>query len=197
MTDILLIRHTTTDYVNTKLAGRIDSPLNETGRQRAQQLAVALSQQPIAAVYTSPLLRTMETSEPLADRLHLNLKVEQAMIQVDYGDWESKPFWELEQDPDWRRFISSPEGQIPGGENIQQVLDRVSGSLVTIAEKHEKNDMVAIVTHGSIIRFAVSYFLGMPAGYSNRLKVYPGSVTVLRMGGPLPVLVSMNRLFFG
>lgn len=195
MTDLLLIRHTTTDYVNTKLAGRIDSPLNEIGRQRAQQLAVALSEQPVAAVYSSPLLRAVETADPLADRLHLNMKIEEAMIQVNYGDWEAKPFWELAQDPDWRKFITSPEGQIPGGENIQQVIDRVSGSLISIADKHEKDEMVAIVTHGSIIRFAVGFFLGMPSGNSNRLKVYPGSITVLRMGGPLPVLVSMNRLF--
>lgn len=195
MTDILMIRHTTTDYVNTKLAGRIDSPLNEIGRQRAQQLAVALSEQPIAAVYSSPMVRTVETAEPLADRLHLNMKLDPAMIQVNYGDWEAKPFWELEQDPAWRKFITSPEGQIPGGENVQQVIDRVSASLITIAEKHEKDDMVAIITHGSIIRFAIGYFLGMPSGNSNRLKVYPGSVSVLRMGGPLPVLVSMNRLF--
>jgi probable phosphoglycerate mutase len=197
MTDILLIRHTTTDYVNTKLAGRIDSPLNEIGRQRAQELAVALSEQPIAAVYSSPLLRTMETAEPLADRLHLNLKVEPGVIQVDYGDWESRPFWELEQDPTWRKFITSPEGQIPGGENVNQVIDRSSAALLTIADRHEKDEMVAVVTHGSIIRFVVGYFLGMPSGNSNRLKVYPGSVTVLRTGGPLAVLVSLNRLFLG
>lgn len=195
MTDILMIRHTTTDYVNTKLAGRIDSPLNEIGRQRAQQLAVALSEQPIAAVYSSPLMRTVETAEPMADRLHLNMKLEPAMIQVDYGDWEEKPFWELEQDPAWRKFVTSPEGQIPGGENVTKVIDRVAGALVSISDRHENDEMVAVVTHGSIIRFAVGYFLGMPAGNSNRLKVYPGSVTVLRMGGPLPVLVSMNRLF--
>lgn len=197
MTDILLIRHTTTDYVNTKLAGRIDSPLNEIGRQRAQQLAVSLSEQPIGAVYASPLLRTVATAEPLADRLHVNLRLEPAMIQVDYGDWESKPFWELEQDPAWRQFITSPEGQIPGGESVNQVVDRVSASLVSIAEKHEKDEMVAIITHGSIIRFAIGYFLGMPSGNSNRLKVYPGSVSVLRLGGPLPVVVSLNRLFLG
>ncbi|MCD6475271.1 MAG: histidine phosphatase family protein [Anaerolineaceae bacterium] len=196
MTDILLIRHSTTKYVNNKLAGRVDAPLNEEGRKKAHELAVALSGQPIRAVYASPLLRTMQTADSLADRLHLVTELDKNLIQVDYGDWEEKSFWELEQDPSWRKFVSRPEGQIPGGEHVQEVVERVSKSLSRIAECHPGDEMVAVVTHGSIIRFAIAHILGMEQGCANRLKIYPGSVSVLRLGGPINVLVSMNRLFF-
>jgi len=195
MTDLLLIRHSTTDYVNTKLAGRIDAPLNREGRQKAQELAVAMSGQPIKAVYASPLIRTMQTADFLADRLHLVTKPEKDLIQVDYGTWEEKSFWELEQDSNWRKFIKRPEGQIPGGEHIDDVVGRVSKGLLEIANRHPGDDMVMVVTHGSIIRFAIAHFLGMEAGCANRLKIYPGSVSVLRIGGALNTLVSMNRLF--
>lgn len=197
MTDILLIRHSTTGYVNNKLAGRVDAPLNEDGRKKAQELAVALSGQPIRAVYSSPLIRTMQTADSLANRLHLVTESDQNLIQVDYGNWERKSFWELEQDPSWRRFVSRPEGQIPGGEHVQDVVERVTKALGQISDRHPGDEMVAVVTHGSIIRFAIAHALGMEQGCANRLKIYPGSVSVLRLGGPLSVLVSMNRLFFG
>ena len=197
MTDILLIRHSTTDYVNTKLAGRVDAPLNNDGRQKAEELAVALSGQPIEAVYASPLIRTMQTADCLADRLHLVTKPEKGLIQVDYGSWEQKSFWELEQDPAWRAFIKHPDGQIPGGEHTSVIVDRVCKSLNEIAQRHPGDAMVAVVTHGSVIRFAIATFLGMGPGNANRLKIYPGSVSVLRIGGALNTLVSMNRLFLG
>lgn len=196
MTDILLMRHSTTNDVNNKLAGRIDTPLNENGRQRAQELAVALSSQPIKAVYASPLQRTMQTAEPLADRLRLNVKPMQELIQVDYGSWETRPFWELQQDPEWRHYVDEPSGQIPGGENIDDVVKRIAGGLTQIAAEYPGDQMVIAVTHGSIIRFAIAHFLGMEPHFSNRLKIYPGSVSVLRiLSEEVGILVSMNRLF--
>ncbi|NSW51958.1 MAG: histidine phosphatase family protein [Anaerolineae bacterium] len=196
MTEILLMRHSTTNDVDNQLAGRIDTPLNEKGRQRAQELAVTLSGQPIKGVYSSPLLRTMQTAEPLADRLRLTVRSMPELIQVDYGDWEKKPFWELQQDPEWRRYVNEPGGQIPGGEKVSDVVQRVSSGLMQIAAQHPGDQMVIAVSHGSVIRFAIAHFLGMEPGNANRLKIYPGSVSVLRIvGDEIGVLVSMNRLF--
>ena len=196
MADILLMRHSTTNDVNNQLAGRIDTPLNEDGRQRAHALAVALSTQPIQAIYASPLQRTMQTAEPLADRLRLQVQPEDSLIQVNYGNWETRPFWELQQDPDWRRYVEEPSGQIPGGEHITDVVQRVSKGLKQIAADNPGDGMVLAVTHGSIIRFAIAHFLGMEPKCANRLKIYPGSVSVLRiLQDDVGVLVSMNRLF--
>jgi len=196
MTDILLMRHSTTDDVNSRLAGRIDSPLNITGRQKAQELAVSLSGQPIRAVYASPMQRTMQTAQPLADRLRMSVKPMPELIQVDYGSWESKAFWELEADPVWRKYVNAPQGQIPGGEHVDDIVARIESGLLKISKENPGDQMVIAVSHGSIIRFAIAHFLGMEPGYSNRLKIYPGSVSVLRiMDDGVGILVSMNRLF--
>ena len=62
-TEILLIRHGENEYVKKgKLAGRLPGVhLNEKGRKQAENLAQALANQPIKAIYSSPLDRTMET----------------------------------------------------------------------------------------------------------------------------------------
>ncbi|MBN2048186.1 MAG: histidine phosphatase family protein [Anaerolineaceae bacterium] len=196
MTDILLIRHSTTDFVNNRLAGRIDSPLNELGRRRSQELAVALSTQPIKAVYASPLQRAIQTARPLADRLRLKVQSDERLLQVNYGDWEGKSFWELEQDPSWRKFIAQPGSvHIPGGESAEHVQKRGMSCLDEIGERYGDDDMVVAITHGSVIRFVIASYLGMDVNNANRLKIYPASVSVLRLGGVMPILVSLNRLF--
>ena len=70
----LLIRHGQTDYVNEVLAGRINAPLTDYGRRQAQRLAEVLSQQPIRAIYSSPMCRAVETAQPLAEAMHLLLR---------------------------------------------------------------------------------------------------------------------------
>ena len=72
------------------LAGRTPSvPLNEKGKEQAQQIAERLKAQPITAVYSSPLLRCLETAQPLAAALDLPVSVEPGILEVDYGEWRT------------------------------------------------------------------------------------------------------------
>ena len=66
---LLLIRHGENDYVKTgRMAGRLpDVHLNERGRAQSVELAEALAQAPIKALYSSPMERAMETAAPLAE----------------------------------------------------------------------------------------------------------------------------------
>jgi len=193
MTDFLLIRHTTTDDVDDRLAGRIDTPLNEIGFAKARQLADVFCRLDISAIYTSPMLRTIQTAEALAVACGLAVQPDEAFIQVNYGDWESVPYEELQENPAWRSFITSPGGQVPGGEHIDDVIQRVARRLEILSAKHNEDDVAVIVTHGSIIRFTLAHYLGLPAGKSNRLKVLPGSVNGLRLGGRVPIVFKLNH----
>ena len=89
----LLIRHGQTGYVDEEvLAGRIDEPLTDYGRQQAQRLAEVLCQQPIKAIYSSPMCRAVETAQPLADAAHLFVEMDPMLIQVDFGEWQGLAF---------------------------------------------------------------------------------------------------------
>ena len=195
MADFLLIRHTTTDDVDDRLAGRIDTPLNETGIAKARQLAEVLSSSQISAIYTSPLQRTMQTAEALGVACGLPVQPDDAFLQVNYGDWESIPYEELQENHEWRSFITSPGGQVPGGEHIDDVIQRVTLRLEFLSAALDEGAVAVIVTHGSIIRFALANYLGMPTGNSNRFKVLPGSVNGLRLGGRVPIVFKLNHLY--
>ena len=193
MTDFLLIRHTTTDDVDDRLAGRIDTPLNEFGLAKARRLAEALRCSGISSVYASPMQRTMQTAGALGVACGLSVQPDEAFIQVHYGDWESMPYDELQENPAWRLFITSPGGQVPGGEHIDDVIQRVACRLEHLSEEQDEKDVVAIVTHGSIIRFTLAHYLGTPTSNANRLKVDPGSVSGIRLGGRVPVVFKLNN----
>ena len=66
-TTLLLIRHALNDWVGDKLAGWTPNVhLNDKGWAQARALAQRLADQPIAAVYSSPLERAVETAQIVA-----------------------------------------------------------------------------------------------------------------------------------
>ena len=194
MTTILLIRHGTTDYVNETLAGRIDSPLNHTGVEQAQKLANLLSSVRIAAIYASPLQRTQQTAQPLADQLSLSVQIEEDLNQVNFGDWQGISFDQLENDPRWITFQKNPALlEYPGGESAVEVRKRVTRSIHRLCEKHPNDAILAIFSHGSIIRHLVSALIGLPMENLNRLRIAPASVTTLIVEGNTGNLKHLNQ----
>lgn len=195
MPTFLLIRHGQTDYVEEDiLAGRIDEPLTAYGHQQAQRLAEVLSEQPIKAIYSSPMCRAVETAQPLASALHLFLETDPMLTQVDFGEWQGLHFDELEAREDWLTFREDPSSMgCPGGENMAAVRHRVLLGLQRIGSSYEDDDLVAIFAHGSIIRHAITFFLEMPLSALNRVKIDPASVSALQVKDGTAILQSLNR----
>ena len=80
---LLLIRHGENEYVKTgKMAGRAPGVhLNERGRKQAAELAEALKQVPLKAIYSSPLERALETAEPLAEGHKLEIQLRPELLE--------------------------------------------------------------------------------------------------------------------
>ncbi|MDX9849353.1 MAG: histidine phosphatase family protein [Anaerolineaceae bacterium] len=194
MTKILLIRHGETEYVDEALAGRINSPLNAIGIEQSQRIAEALKHLPIQAIHASPLMRTQQTAEPLAKLLNLEIKVIDALNQVHFGDWQGLSFEELIQDPDWQTFQTNPAiVKIPGGEDGFMVRERVSAAILALMEQHARTSVIAIFSHGSIIRHIVSYFIGLPLENLNQIRIAPASVTTLNLNGDQGKILHLNQ----
>ena len=81
---LLLIRHGENDYSRTgKLAGRLPGvKLNERGRKQAEELGKAFAEIPIAAIYSSPLERALQTAEPIAKARGLNIIQAPGLLEV-------------------------------------------------------------------------------------------------------------------
>jgi probable phosphoglycerate mutase len=183
--------------VGKRLAGRLPNVhLNERGKKQALQIAEALCKAPIKAIYSSPLERAVETAEPLAQALGLPIQMAPGVIELEYGDWQGKTLKQLGRRKLWKTVQEKPsEMRFPNGESFIEVQTRTAQEIERIASAHEEQDLVAIFSHGDIIRLAAAHFLGMPLDVFQRLAANPASITVIHFDKKLhPFVAHVNQV---
>jgi probable phosphoglycerate mutase len=192
--NLLLIRHGHNDWVGDRLAGWTpEVHLNEEGRAEAKTLAENLADVPLAAVYSSPLERTIETAQPLADTLGLKIKVRKGLGEAQYGKWTGKSLKKLQKHKLWPVVQVYPSGaRFPGGESMREIQARMVAELDTIRDAHP-GQSVAVVSHSDPIKMAVAHYLGLPLDLFQRLVIEPASVTAFSFTRFGPRLLFMNR----
>lgn len=194
MTKVLLIRHADTDNVDETLAGRIDSPLNEEGITQSLRVAEALKNIKLSAIYASPLIRTQQTAEPLAKLLDLDILINHGLNQVNFGLWQGLSFEELIQDSNWKVFQENPAiAKVPGGEDGFLVRKRVSAAILELISHYPDEAVIALFSHGSIIRHSISYFIGLPLENLNQIRIAPASISTLSISNGKGKLLHLNQ----
>jgi len=180
VTVILLVRHGETDWLGEKLAGRLpDIHLNPKGRANAELLAAMLQPLSLAAVYSSPLERAIETAEPTARAAGKPIIRCELLQEVDFGDLAGKVFSDLREMELWKLVHRSPaEVRYPGGESLVEAQERAVRVIEEIHTLYETGT-VALFTHSDTIRLAVAHFLRMPLAAYHGLVADPASVSVL------------------
>jgi probable phosphomutase (TIGR03848 family) len=193
---LLLIRHGENDYSKTgKLAGRMPGVvLNERGRKQAEELGKALANAPLAAIYSSPLERAVQTAEPIAKARGLKVIQTPGLLEANVGEWQGKSVRRLALSKYWRVVQNAPSrARHPGGESFAEVQVRIVSALEEICAKHKDRDLVACVFHSDPIKLAVAHFIGMPLDHFQRLACDTGSVTLLAVGASSAHLIWLNR----
>lgn len=196
MSLILLIRHGENEYVKTgKMAGRLPGiHLNERGRQQAAELAEALINVPLKAIYSSPLERAVETAEPIAEGRKIEIQLRSELMENDIGKWQGRTMKQLNRTKKWKIVQRAPSRfTFPEGESFPQTQTRVIMCLDQIAIRHKPRDIVAVVFHADPIKLAVAYFLGMPLDHFQRLGCDTASVSVLHLTETGAQLIKLNQ----
>ena len=128
-TRLLLLRHGQTELSRQRrYSGRGDPELTDIGRRQAADAARYLSQKGgIAAVVSSPLQRARATAAAAADALGLPVRVDDDLIETDFGEWEGLTVLEAAQrHPDVHgRWLRDTGLRPPGGESFDDVAARV------------------------------------------------------------------------
>ena len=188
-TRVLLIRHGATVLcAEDRFAGATDVALSEEGQQQASALGERLAEAEIAAVYASPMQRTIATAKFIAARHALPLITDTALREIDHGHWEQLTRREVEQRfpaeyADWETdpFTFAPEG----GESGLSVMARALPALRRIVVANT-DSTVAIVSHKATIRLMLCSLLGIDArGYRDRLDQSPACLNVLDFKDPV------------
>ena len=154
MTTLILARHGETDWNREhRWQGHSDVPLNELGREQARALAEELAGEPLAAIYSSDLLRAYETARTVADRKGMDVIADAALRETNLGVWEGLTSPEIEEQfpDDWRVWR---DGGVPvgrGGETPHEARERIVAAAERIAAVHE-GEQVLVVAHGGVLR---------------------------------------------
>ena len=191
---VLLIRHGENDYVKKKrLAGRLPGVhLNKKGMEQAQAVAERLKGSKVNAIYSSPMERAVETAQPIAQALGLELEVRQGLLETDIGEWTGISIGKVSRQKLWKVVQAAPSMlRFPGGESFAETQARIVHDLEDLCKKHDSKDTFICVSHADPIKLAAAYYLGLALDNFQRLVVAPASITALQiseMGGRLLTL---------
>ena len=194
MTSIYLIRHAQSHgNLGQRIQGRIDTPLTEMGLKQAEELQMRFTAMPLNAVYSSPLIRAMQTGRAIAQKHEIIMEIEPELTEMSAGVIENMPFFTmLERYPEeFRQFDQEPHRfkGFEGAESVREVYERVVSAIERIAARHP-NQNVAVVSHGFPIR---CYLCHARAGSIEQLGKIPWSKNasvshIMHSGGKATVL---------
>jgi broad specificity phosphatase PhoE len=172
----------------------LDPELTPEGARMAQAFAAAYRSLPWAAVYASPLRRTLATARPLCDALGLEVQSRDELKEIGYGQWEGKSKEEVERDhhDDYIKWLADPAWHAPtGGELAVVIARRAQRTVEEIRERYEAGN-VLVVSHKATIRIMLCGLLGIDVGrFRYRLLCPVGSVSVIEMTHQGPLLRSL------
>jgi len=193
---LILVRHGETDTNKARLAlGQADVELNEHGRWQAQRLAISLKNEPIGAIYSSPLKRALATAEPIASSHGLQVQVDEGLIEMDIGEMEGLTFQQVGER--YPHFLQAWLGDqaaheaMPGGERLLDVQERAWQAIERIRERQE-HGTVAVVTHNFVILTLLCRVLGLELADFRRLRLSVAAKSVLEMGRDRIIVVGFN-----
>lgn len=152
---LLLIRHAATDLAG-KLCGHLDPPLNVAGHAQAVALADSLSAVPIHRVYSSDLLRSVQTASQLARARRIPVLARPGLREMSFGAWEGMRWADLQvrNGLALAAIESSPEASPPDGESFESFRHRVMHALNEMVFE-SPHQTTAVVTHLGVIRVAL------------------------------------------
>jgi probable phosphomutase (TIGR03848 family) len=192
MPTFLLIRHATHGLLTTRFVARTPGVhLNEQGVREAEALVERLKDVNIEAIYSSPLERAIETAQPLASRLKLDIQIQQGLNEVDIGEWTNLTFDELRQAPGWEQWSDNRSNFCPpGGEYLLETQARMVRLLEELRRRHDA--VVALFSHGDPIKSTVAHYLGTHLDLFRRIHIDPVSVSIVQVTDAAPGVIRVN-----
>ncbi len=185
-TTLVLLRHGVTEHTSAKrFSGGLrgdNPPLSEEGRAQVHEAAAWLAAlgERVEAVVASPVRRTRESAEIVAETFGLSVEEQPGFAEMEFGDWDGLTFLEVaERDQPaldaWLRDLDAPP---PRGESFRTVEKRVLAGLEEVLEAHAGRTVV-VVSHVTPIKTLVAHAIDAPLGAVFRMELAPASITVL------------------
>ena len=195
VTRVFLVRHGATVLTaEDRFAGATDVALSDAGREQTRRLSERLRKEKLAAVYASPLGRTVETASILAQPHRLEVTTRDGLREISHGRWEQMTRREVEEQfpeeaAEWEKdpFTFAPVG----GESGLAVTARALPVLIELVRNHA-GENILVVSHKATIRLLLSSLLGFdPRRYRDALDLNPASLNIVDFKDPVHARLSL------
>lgn len=181
--EIILIRHAQSKgNANGIVQGHLDNGLSELGHKQAKNLSDYLSRINLNAIYSSDLSRAIQTAEPTAKKLNLEIKTIQDLREAGFGTWEGLTYNDVkEKFPDeynaWHKnYHIRPEWF----ESFESHHNRIRKAIESILSKHSLNEKIAVFTHGGSIKTQLGHFKKLSGEELTQYTTLNCSLTLLK-----------------
>jgi broad specificity phosphatase PhoE len=188
-TRLYLVRHGATALTaEDRFSGEIGVDLSEEGRAQVEHLAGRVQRDGIAAIYSSPMSRAVETAAIIGRTCGLEAQTRAGLQEIAHGHWEGMTRRDVEHQfaAEYAQWSEDPFTFAPdGGESGVAVLARALPALRDIVVRHV-GAKVLVVSHKATIRLLLSSLLGFDArGYRDRLDQAPACLNILDFRDPV------------
>ena len=189
VTRLLLVRHGATNATaEDRFSGSSGAELSDQGRWQAARLGERLAPQNIAAVYSSPLSRALDTARIVAGHCGLEPLVRDGLREIGHGHWEGRKREDVEREfgAEYAAWEADPFTFAPAeGESGVAVLARALPLVREIVTAHPGRQ-VLVVSHKATLRLVLSSLLAFdPRGYRDRLEQSPACLNVVDFKDPV------------
>ncbi|MFC1400246.1 MULTISPECIES: bifunctional RNase H/acid phosphatase [Streptacidiphilus] len=184
-TTLVLLRHGETALTPEKRfsgSGGADPELSERGRAQAELVAEALAARgTVQAIVSSPLLRCRQTAQAAADRLGLEVRIEEGLRETDFGTFEGLTFAEAKErfPAELDAWLASADAAPPGGESFTAVARRVSVARDRLLARYPGRT-VLVVSHVTPVKTLVRLALGAPPESLFRMELSAASFSAIQ-----------------
>ena len=172
MTRIYLIRHAEAEgNIYRRAQGRYDGAVSAKGRRQIAALAERFRAEPLDALYSSDLSRTVATAGAITQYHALPLHLEPRLREIDLGPWEDQPFGDLlyREPVQMRAFNDDPAAwRVEGAETFPALTVRIRAVVTELAARHDGQTIVC-VSHGMAIRSLLADIEGIPSKEIHRM----------------------------
>ncbi|MBM4121075.1 MAG: histidine phosphatase family protein [Nitrospira sp.] len=192
MTTIVLVRHGETDWNRSgQIMGERPVPLNRQGEIQATRLASLLKRRPVGAIYSSPVARTVQTAEILAQTLHVPVRTDPGLTEIGVGQWEGRFWKDLADELVRQNFYRNPlEARPPGGETLREVQTRAVAAVERASA--DAAGPLLVVSHADVVRAILAHYLRFDLQTVRQLRIDHASLTVFQLNGTTADLLCLN-----
>ncbi|MBQ9910657.1 MAG: histidine phosphatase family protein [Lachnospiraceae bacterium] len=197
---ICILRHGET-ALNKKavMQGRLDEPLNESGRELAAVTGRAMKELGIRfdRCISSPLKRADETARILLSESGNDIPVEydDRLLEIDFGEFEGKAIPDMGKEG--LLFFTDPIAHeaFPGGESVRDVMRRTQDFLKELIAKDDGKTYL-VSTHGCAMRAMTNFLFDDPSDFWHGHAPYNCSLTIVETEGKEAHITAVDRVYY-